>query len=140
MKLFVSCSRKGFFQQRPCEKKFSGSDDKPIAIACVTVLFLIHSVKSFSRIVVQKFWGEVSVLSLSLTNFIRTYYDWPVTSGMEKQRRHNKEHSSCVSRVLAGEPHGQYDLGGLGATGVSTCSSCWVVNNEITNRTLYKSL
>ena len=42
------------------QEKHSG---KGIAIAFATALFLNFSVKSLSRKVVQKFWGEVSVLS-----------------------------------------------------------------------------
>ena len=45
------------------QEKHSG---KGIAIAFTTALFLNFSVKSLSRKVVQKFWGEVSVLSLPL--------------------------------------------------------------------------
>ena len=45
------------------QEKHSG---KGIAIALATALFLNFYVKSLSNKVVQKFWGEVSVLSLPL--------------------------------------------------------------------------
>ena len=45
------------------QEKHSG---KGIAIALPTALFLNFSVKSLARKVIQKFWGEVSVLSLTL--------------------------------------------------------------------------
>ena len=52
---------------------------KGIAIAFAIALFLNFSVKSLSRKVVQKFWGEVSVLSLPLMLIIMdviVHTDW----------------------------------------------------------------
>ena len=50
-------------RNRTKQEKHSG---KGIAITFATALFFDFSVKSFARKVVQKFWGEVSVLSLPL--------------------------------------------------------------------------
>ena len=57
------------------QKQHSG---KGIAIALATALFLNFSVKPLARKVVEKFWGEVSVLSLPLTLVSSTplVYSW----------------------------------------------------------------
>ena len=56
---------------RTKQEKHSG---KGIAIAFATALFFNFSFKSFSRKVVQKFWGEVSVLSLPLIPKIKMHH------------------------------------------------------------------
>ena len=70
-----------FSRNRHNRTKQEKHSDKGIAIALATALFLNFSVKPLARKVVQKFWGEVSVLSLplrrgstsSLSNFLELY-------------------------------------------------------------------